>query len=163
MRVHTVLASVIASILGLYGCQELLDKDTSHAKAEIEASVEEVSKAYENFPKTLDRTSILKHYAAEYTGVKDGNSETIKDLGKMFDDLAEQIKLGDPIGTSYKITDLKIEALSGRLAWMTYQDETKWGRGGMVLRDVRTRCSTLVRRDGEQWLVFHEHCSTVSG
>ena len=81
----------------------------------------------------------------------------------MFDELAEQIKLGDPIGTSYKITDLKIDALTGRLAWMSHQDETRWGRAGVVLNDVRTRCSALPRKDGEHWLVFHEHCSTVSG
>lgn len=163
MRVRPVFASAISLVLGLSGCQELFDKDAPQIKAEIQTSVEQVSKAYENFPKTLDRTSILKHYASDYSGVKDGATETIKDLEKMFDDLAEQVKLGDPIGASYKIMDLKIEALSSRVAWMTYQDETKWGRSGVVLRDIKARCSSLVRKEGDRWLVFHEHCSTVRG
>lgn len=163
MRRRIVVTSAIAVALGLWGCQKVLDQDGSHVKAEIEAQVGQASKAYESFPKSLDRTSIMKYYAADYTGIKDGALETLKDLEKMFDDLAEQIKLGDPIGVSYKITNLKIEALTDRLAWMTYQDEAKWGRGGAVLRDDKTRCSTLLRREGETWLVFHEHCSTVSG
>lgn len=161
MRVLPVFASAICLTLGLYGCQEHFDKDSPQIKAEIQSLVEQFSKAYESFPKTLDRTSVLKHYAADYSGVKDGAAETVKDLEEMFDDLAEQVKLGDPIGTSYKITDLKIEALSGRVAWMTYQDEQKWGRSGVALRDIKTRCSSLVRKEGERWLVFHEHCSTV--
>jgi ketosteroid isomerase-like protein len=163
MKVHTILAAAIASVLGLVGCQELFDKDTSQVKAQIGATVAETSKAYEDFPKTLDRFSILKHYTTDYTGVKDGAPETIKNLENFFDDLAEQIKLGDPIGTSYKITDLKIEALTDRLAWMTYQDETKWGRSGAILWDIKMRCTTLIRKEGGNWRVFHEHCSTVSG
>ena len=159
---HTVIFMLITSLLGLVGCQELGDNDTSRVKAEIEASVKQASKAWEEFPKSLDRSRLLKQYAADYSGVKDGVSETLKDLEKTFDDLAEQIKLGDAIGISYKITELNIRPFTGRLAWMTYQDETKLGRGGVLLRDIKNTCSTLVRKEGETWLVFHEHCSTVS-
>ena len=162
MKMHTVIFMLITSLVGLVGCQELGDNDTSRVKAEIEASVKQASKAWEEFPKSLDRSRLLKQYAADYSGVKDGVSETLKDLEKTFDDLAEQIKLGDAIGISYKITELNIHPFTGRLAWMTYQDETKLGRGGVLLRDIKNTCSTLVRKEGETWLVFHEHCSTVS-
>ena len=161
MKVHTVMFVLIASLLGLVGCQELGDKDTSRIKTEIEASVKQASKAWEEFPKSLDRTLVLKHYAADYSGVKDGASETRKDLEKYFDELAEQIKLGSAIGVSYTITELSIQPFTERLALLTYQDETKMGQGGLLMRDTKTKCSTLVRRDGETWLVFHEHCSTV--
>ena len=162
MKMHTVIFMLITSLVGLVGCQELGDNDTSRVKAEIEASVKQASKAWEEFPKSLDRSRLLKQYAADYSGVKDGVSETLKDLEKTFDDLAEQIKLGDAIGISYKITELNIHPFTGRLAWMTYQDETKLGRGGVLLRDIKNTCSTLVRKEWETWLVFHEHCSTVS-
>lgn len=163
MKTHTVSFMLITSLLGLIGCQELGDKDTSRVKTEIEASVKQASKDWEEFPKSLDRTRLLKHYTADYSGVKDGVSETLKDLEKSFDDLAEKIKLGSAIGISYKITELNIQPFTGRLALMTYQDETKVGQGGVLLHDTKTKCSTLVRKEGETWLVFHEHCSTMQG
>jgi hypothetical protein len=85
---------LITSLIGLGGCQELGDNDAMRVKAEIEASVKQASKAWEGFPKSMDRASLLKYYAPDYSGVKDGASETLKDLEKSFDDLAEQIKLG---------------------------------------------------------------------
>jgi hypothetical protein len=33
----------------------------------------------------------------------------------------------------------------------------------MLLRASKATCSTLVRKEGETWLVFHEHCSTMGG
>jgi ketosteroid isomerase-like protein len=160
---RTVNLILIISLLGLVGCQELGDKDTARVKSDIEASVKQASKDWEEFPKSLDRSRLLKHYAADYSGVKDGATETLKDLEKAFDDLAEEIKLGSAIGISYKITELNIQPFTGRLAMLTYQDETKVGQAGVLRRDIKAKCSTLVRKEGETWLVFHEHCSTMQG
>lgn len=159
---RTIVLMLTISLFGLAGCQEIGDKDTARVKAEVEATMQQASKAWEDFPKSLDRTLLLKHYAADYSGVKDGTNETLKDLEKSFDDLAERIKLGSAIGISYTITDLKIQPFTGHLALLTYQDQTKMGQGGVLLNDTKTKCSTLVRKDRETWLVFHEHCSTVS-
>lgn len=163
MKMRTVMVMLTTSLVGLVGCQQLADIDTSRVKTEIEASVARASTAWEEFPNSLDRTHLLKHYSADYSGVKDGVNETLKDLEKSFDDLAEQIKLGDAIGISHKITELKIQPFRGRLAWFTYQKETKMGRGEVLLRDMKSNCSSLVRKEGETWLVFHEHCSTMRG
>ena len=156
----SMTALLVASSL-LLGCSEVNDRDVPRIKTEIEATSNQVTRAWEEFPKTLDHTAILKHYAPDYSGVKDGESESLKDLEKSFADLAEQIKLGDPIGMSYKITELNINILAGHLAWVTYQDETKWGRSGLVVRDDKTKCSALVRKERDGWLIFHEHCSTL--
>ncbi len=161
MKLYTLILMLIASLVGISGCQNLSDNDTARIKAEIEASVKQASKDWEEFPKSLDRARLLKYYAMDYAGAKDGSRETLKDLEKSFDDLAEQIKLGDAIGISYKVTELNIRPFTDRIALLTYQDETKIGRGGMLLRDVKTTCSTLVRKEGETWVVFHEHCSTI--
>jgi ketosteroid isomerase-like protein len=158
---RTVVLMLTISLLGLVGCQGLSDKDRARVQAEIEASVNQASKDWEEFPKSLDRPRLLKYYTADYAGVKDGTRENLKDLEKSFDDLAEQIKLGDVIGISDKITELNIQPFTERLALLTYQDETKVGRGGMLLRASKSTCSTLVRKEGETWLVFHEHCSTM--
>lgn len=163
MKTHTVIFLLITSLLGLIGCQELGDKDTARVKAEIEASVKHASKGWEDFPKSLDRPRLLKYYAADYSGVKDGASETLKDLEKWLDDLAEEIKLGSAIGISDKVTELNIQPFTGRLALLTYQDETKVGQGGVVRSDIKANCSALVRKEGATWQVFHEHCSTMQG
>jgi ketosteroid isomerase-like protein len=161
MKLHTFILMLVASLVGLSGCQDLSDSDTARIKSEIEASVKQASKDWEAFPKLLDRASLLKYYASDYAGVNDGTRVTLKDLEESFDELAEQIKLGSAVGISYKITDLNIHSFTGRLALLTYQDETKVGQGGVVLRDTKQTCSTLVRKEGETWLVFHEHCSTI--
>ena len=122
--------------------------------------MKQASKAWEEFPKSWDRTLVLKHYAADYSGVNDGANETRKDLEKYFDDLAEQIKLGSAIGVSYTITELN-SALSraSRLAYL--QDETMMGQGGLLIATLRPNVQHWSGGDGETWLVFHEHCSTV--
>jgi ketosteroid isomerase-like protein len=163
MKTPTVVLMLITSLLGLIGCQELGDKDTSRVKAEIEASVKQASKDWEEYPKSLDRPRLLKHYAVDYSGVNDGARVTLKDLEKWLDDLAEEIKLGSAIGISDKVTELNIQPFTGRLALLTYQDETKVGQGGVLRSDIKANCSTLVRKEGETWLVFHEHCSTMQG
>ena len=163
VKTHTVIFMLITSLLGLIGCQELGDKDAARVKGEIAASVNQASKDWEEFPKSLDRPRLLKHYAADYSGMKDGARETIRDLEKWLDDLGEEIKLGTAIGISDKVTELNIQPFTGRLALLTYQDETKVGQGGVLRSDIKANCSTLVRKEGETWLVFHEHCSTMQG
>ena len=64
MKIRSVTFVLISSIVGLVGWQESGNNDTSPVKAEIEASVEQASKAWEYFPKSLDRAGLLKHYAA---------------------------------------------------------------------------------------------------
>jgi hypothetical protein len=134
MKTHTVIAMLTTFLVGLVGCQQLGDNDTSCVKTEIEASVKQASKAWEEFPKSLDCMHLLKHYAVDYSGVKDGVSETLKELEKSFDDLAEQIKLGDAIGISYKITELKIQPLTERLAWLTSRRNKGGARWGTSAR-----------------------------
>lgn len=163
MKAHTVIFMLITSLLGLIGCQDLSDKDAARVKAEIEASVNQASKDWEEYPKSLDRPRLLKYYAADYSGMKDGARETRKDLEKWLDDLAKEIKLGSAIGISDKVTELNIQPFTERLALLTYQDETKVGQGGVLRQDIKAKCSTLVRKEGETWLVFHEHCSTMQG
>ena len=78
------------------------------------------------------------------------------------DDLAEGIKLGEPIGRTLKITNLNIHPLTDRVAWVTWQDESKVGRGGTIVSNIKQKCSALVRKNEETWVIFHEHCSTIN-
>ncbi len=157
-----LLIPAMISAMSLYGCQGLSDRDTARIKLEIESSLKGASQAWESFPRTLDPAGMLKYYATDYSGVKDGVSEDIKDLGKSFDAIAEQIKLGDRLGISYKMTESNIRPFTEHLALVTYKDETVLGRDGRIQSYLKYRCSTFMRKEGENWLIFHEHCSHTS-
>lgn len=161
---HSMIVLALTLVLmWLNGCQVFSNEDLVRANSEIQAAVSEAVQAWEEFPKSLDRDRLLKHFSSDYSGVRDGANQSVKDLEESFNDLAEQIKLGAPLGISYVITELSIHTLSESLAWLTYQDETKLGRGGVLVQNVKSRCSALVRKEIGGWKVFHEHCSTVNG
>ena len=162
MSIPATIVLLAISLIGLSGCQDLGGNDLPRIKTEIESFANQASRALEEFPKSLSSSAILKYYAADYSGVKDGVGLTLKDQEKSLNDLAEQIKLGDSIGISHGIKELRIEPLTKSLAWITYQDETKLGRGGVLLNDMKARCTALVRKDGGTWLIFHEHCSSMN-
>jgi ketosteroid isomerase-like protein len=157
-----IISFLVFSFIAFVSCQ-VLASTNSGIQAEIENAVKEATKAWEDFPRTLDSNAYLKFFASDYSGVNDGKSQTIKDLERDLEELKERIKLGEPIGFSNKITDMEIQPLTDRVAWLTYQVETKVGRGGMVIEEIQSKCSTLVRKKEETWLVFHEHCSRVNG
>ena len=156
LTMRVIIAALITSIISLNGCQGLSDSDTSRIKSEIESSMKKAFQAWEDFPRSLDRAAFMKYYAADYSGVKDGVSEDYKELEKSFDTLADQIKLGAKIGISYKVTELNIRPFTERLALVTYQDETIYGRNGNVERFIKSKCSALVRKEAESWQIFHE-------
>src|SRR4026207_2262858 len=116
MQMPIFIFTLITPFLGLIGCQGLDDQATARVRAEIEVSVQQASKAWEEFPKSLDRARLLKYYAPDYSGVMDGASQSLKDLENSFDDLAEKIKLGSAIGISYKVTELNIQPFTEHLA-----------------------------------------------
>ena len=161
MQMYAIILMMTTSIVVL-GCKPTMAvNDFSGVKAEIKDAVKESNSAYEAFPKTLDSTGPLKHYANDFSGVSNGKSQTLKDLENGFDEIAERVKLGDQIRFSSKISDLNIQPLTERLAWLTYQHEVKVGRGGESVGEIKSKCSTLVRKDAEIWVIFHEHCSSI--
>jgi len=161
MKVYTIVFMVTTSMLALASAPTLASNEISSAKGEIEDTVKEAHKAFEDFTKTLDSTEYLKYYASDYSGTNNGKTETRKDLVKMANKLAEQIKLRDPGQVSVKITDFNIHPITEHVAWLTYQTETKLEGGGTFI-GASSECSTLVRKEGGTWLIFHEHCSTIN-
>jgi ketosteroid isomerase-like protein len=146
--------------LGMLSCSKITEYETSQAKIEVEAVMKEIEQAWVNLPKTKDNNAVLKHYTQDYIGFKGGTPESLKVLEDYLKSIVEQVNLGAPLGISYQMTDIKIGAPSRDFAWVTYDDEMKWGNAGAVLRDDKTRCTALLRRDSD-WQVFHEHCSTI--
>jgi hypothetical protein len=85
----------------------------------------------------------------------------LEDIEKYLSGILEQLNLGAPLGISSKVTNIRT-GVSGPLGWATYDYEYKLGSGGVVLQTTKGPCTTLFRKQGEAWLIQHEHCSTAS-
>jgi hypothetical protein len=94
-------------------------------------------------------------------GINNGKPESVEDIAKYLSDVLEQLNRGAPLGISSKVTNIRT-GVSGLLGWATYDGEHKLGSGGVVLQTTQGPCTTLFRKQGETWLIQHEHCSTAS-
>lgn len=140
-------------------------KDTGAGKTEEETLIEkkiiDLANASTQFPKTKDSQSILRFYSHEYEGINNGKSESLKDIEKYLSEVLERINLGEPIGISSKVTNIRT-SVTGPSGWATYESEYKLGSGGAVLQTTQGLCTTIFRKQGDSWLIRHEHCSTAN-
>ena len=164
MRRWTAFGTAAGLFVLTISCDQqwLIQDQAAQGKAAIEKSLTDISKALTDFPRTRDKQSVLRFLHKDYTGIRDGKAETIKDMDKYLSGLLEQINLGAPIGVSYKISNVSIH-VDGAVGWATYDDAYKLGRGGMVLEEHRGKCTDIYAKEGNEWLIKHEHCSKSVG
>lgn len=158
----------------IHGCTGKDDASTSqpHAKGDaitheeglIVTTLNNVATAESQFYSTKDSPSILRFFAQDYAGIKDGKSESLKDKSKYLAEILEQINLGEPIGISSKVMNIQ-PTVAGSVGWATYEYEYKVGRSGGksgVLQHVsRGQCTAIFSKQAETWLIRHGHCSTT--
>jgi ketosteroid isomerase-like protein len=130
-------------------------------EALIAATLNDIANVETQFAKTKDSASVLRFYTEDYAGIKDGKSETVKDQEKYLAEILGRINLGEPIGISSKFMNIK-PSVAGSLGWATYEYEYKIVRSGVLQRFSQGQCTTIFRKQGDSWLIRHEHCSTVS-
>lgn len=159
---------VLILIQGCTGKEESTSgeqKDTGGGKAQEETLVEktilDLANAMTEFPKTKDPQSIRRFYAQDYAGITNGKSISLKESEKYLSDLVERLNLGEPMGISSKVSNLKANVV-GTVGWVTYEYEYKLGRSGMALEADQGQCTAILRKQGGTWLIHHEHCSTAS-
>ena len=159
---------VLILIQGCTGNEESMSggqKDTSGGKSQEETLAEktivDLANAITVFPKTKDPQSIRRFYTQDYTGITNGKSNSLKEEEKYLSDLVERLNLGEPMGISSKVSNLKATVV-GTVGWVMYEYEYKLGRGGMALEADQGQCTAILRKQGGTWLVQHEHCSTAS-
>lgn len=174
MNLHVgMIASLVALILiqggtGNADTPPSLQNETRDVLTQEEAlivtTLNEVANAESQFSKTKDAASILRFYTQDYAGIKDGKSETVKDQKKYLAEVLGQINSDEPIGISSKVMNIK-PSVAGRFGWATYEYEYKVGRSGGrsgVLQEVsQGLCTAIFRKEGDSWLIRHEHCSTT--
>jgi ketosteroid isomerase-like protein len=130
-------------------------------EALITATLNDIANAEAQFGKTKDPASVLRFYTEDYAGIKDGKSETLKDQETYLSEIRGRINLGEPIGISSKFMNIK-PSVAGSLGWATYEYEYKIVRSGVLQRYSQGQCTTIFRKQGDSWLIRHEHCSTAS-
>lgn len=167
----------MAFLLALSLIQGCTDKDDPTSKEQAQRDVitqeegriittlNDAADAESNFYSTKDSSSVLRFYAQDYMGIKDGKLETVKDYQKYLAEVLNQITRGEPIGISSKIKNIK-PSVEGRFGWATYEYEYKVGRSGGksgVLQQVsQGHCTAIFKKQADAWLIRHEHCSSTS-
>lgn len=151
-------------VILIQGCTEK-EESTGSGKTQEQAAIEQtlidLANANTEFPRTKDSKSILRFYSQDYEGISNGKSESLKDIEKFLSDVLERINLGEPIGISSKVTNIK-SSVTGPSDWTTYEFEYKLGSGGAALQTNQGQCTTIFRKQGDSWLIRHEHCSTAN-
>jgi SnoaL-like domain len=174
MNLHVGMVVPLLALILIQGCTGKDDASTSQQNAKGDAITQEqalivttlnnLATAESQFYRTKDSLSILRLYAQDYSGIKDGKSETLKDKSQYLAEVLEQINLGEPIGISSKVMNIK-PAVAGRFGWATYEYEYKVGRSGGksgVLQQVsQGQCTAIFSKQAETWLIRHGHCSTT--
>jgi ketosteroid isomerase-like protein len=167
----------MAFLLALILSQGCTGKDDTTSKEHVQRDVitqeegliittlNDAADAESNFYSTKDSSSVLRFYAQDYMGIKDRKSETVKDHKKYLADVLEQITLGEPIGISSKLKNIK-PSVEGRFGWATYEYEyivgRSGGRSGVLQQVSQGQCTAIFRKQEDSWLIRHEHCSSTS-
>jgi len=171
MNLHIgTIASVFALILIQEGTakadtppslQNATGEVLTHEEALIAATLNDLANAESQFSKTKDATSVLRFYTEDYFGMKDGKLETGRGQKKYLAEVLAQVNSDEPIDISSKFMNIK-PSVSERLGWATYEYEYKVRRSGVLQRFSQGLCTAIFRKQGDSWLLRHEHCSTAS-
>ena len=154
---------VLSLIQGCTGKEESTSAGGGKTQEEalVEKTIVDLANAMTEFPKTKDPQSIRRFYAQDYTGITNGKLNSLEEEEQYLSNLVERINLGEPIGISSKVTNIKANVV-GAVGWATYEYEYKLGRSGMAMESNQGQCTSILRKQGGTWLVQHEHCSTAS-
>ncbi len=126
----------------------------------IRKVITDQARAMTDFPRSKDMQAVLKFYARDYAGIDNGRWQDLKDAEKFLADLEEQINLGNPVGISTRVSNIKVQ-ISGAMAWATYDQEVKVGALGQVVGQELQKCTGIYKKKGTEWLIQHGHCSTL--
>lgn len=124
----------------------------------VRERLEQVAKATASFSDTRDRAAVLQSYAPDYSGVQDGGTETKQAIEQWLSDYERELDLGSSLRFISSLSNITV-GVSGPLAWAIYDYVFQAVRRGQLEgRDAGT-CTALLRKEGADWLIFHEHCS----
>ena len=124
----------------------------------IEMTIKAAIAGAATFPETKDKQAILKLYADDYEGTQDGEIETKAAIEKWLSDYESELKQGSTLRFIGAVSNLRIR-LNGTTASVLYEYLFQAVRRGELEGQDAGRCTSLLRKEGTAWLIFHEHCS----
>jgi ketosteroid isomerase-like protein len=124
----------------------------------IEKTIKAAATGAATYSDTRDKQAILRHYAKDYVGIQDGEAETVQVIEKWLSEYDEELKRGSRVYYVANVSEVKIH-VTGSLAWATYDYVFQMVRNGELQGEDVGKCTSLLRKEGSDWLIFHEHCS----
>lgn len=129
-------------------------------EAAVRKVIIDTAKALNDFPQTKDIQSVLRFYSDDFTGINDGEWETLDEIKKAFNDIEDVINSGKTVGISYLATNIKIRS-AGSFAWATYDFAARVSVDDEALDEELGKCTGVYTKKDSGWYIAHEHCSTV--
>ena len=80
----------------------------------IEKTINGIAVRVTEFPRTKDSQSIPRFYSPDYAGISNAKPQSLKDINKYLSSLLDRINLGESIGVSAKVSNIRTGA-NGRL------------------------------------------------
>ncbi len=146
-----------AVILAVLTCQAPLSWAGQEEDA-IEKTIKAAAMGAATFSDTRDKQAVLKLYAKDYLGIQDGEAETVATIEQWLSEFDEELKRGSRVHYIGNVSDIKIQ-VTGSFAWATYDYVFQLVRDGELQGEDVGKCTSLLRKEASDWLIFHEHCS----
>lgn len=129
---------------------------------EDEEAVERVllaeAKSSATFAETRDKEAVLKLYTADYSGVQDGEAETRESIEKWLAEYGSALEQGSRVYFLGTVSNLNTH-ISGPTAWATYDYVFQAIKNGELNAQEHGKCTSVLRKEHDGWLIRHEHCS----
>jgi hypothetical protein len=126
----------------------------------VEAAILAEAKSAEMFAETRNKQAVLALYAADYSGIQDGEMETRETIERWLSDYESELNQGSALRFLGAVSNLKIQTL-GSTAWATYDYVFQAMRKGELEGQDTGKCTSLLRKVSSIWLIFHEPCSKI--
>ena len=127
----------------------------------IKKTVKEAAMAAAAFSETRDTQAVLKLYTEDYVGIQDGETETRDAIETWLADYESELNKGSTLRFISALSNLHVR-IPGPTAWATYDYVFQAIRKGELEAQDSGQCTTLLRKEGPTWLIFHEHCSKTT-
>jgi ketosteroid isomerase-like protein len=124
----------------------------------IQKTIKDAAMAASTFSESRDKQAVLKLYTKDYIGIQDGETETREVIEKWLSDYESELNKGSSLRFISSVSNLKAR-IPGSIAWATYDYVFQAIRKGELEAQDAGQCTTLLRKEGATWLIFHEHCS----
>jgi len=146
-------------LVALIGCLAVASQTWAGLEEDaVEQVISTAAKSVATFSESRDRQSILKFYATDYQGIKDGALEDRGAIEGWLSDYEAELDRGSTLRFISALSDLKVRVI-GPTAWATYDYVFQAVRKGELEGQDSGKCTSVLRKEGSAWLIIHEHCS----